>query len=574
MTNAAGRLPGRLALLFVLLVPGLALAQQRTALVIGNGAYIAAPPLATPPTDARRIADMLRHDLGFDVLAPVLDGRLSDIDRALERFRHAAEGAEIALFFFAGYGMEVNGQNMLLPVGARLEDEGDVPRQTVPLERVLQAMRGARVKLVLLDACRDNPLAQRIVLASSGLSAVVNAGEGAVIAFAAAPGNTAADGNDADSPFTTALLQLLPTPADDIRVVLGNVSEAVRRATNDAQSPWTSFNLGRRVVLKAPTIVSSLPPAPVASPAPLAVPPQPVPLAPVASPAPLAVLPRPVPPAPVASPTPLAVPPRPVPLAPVASPTPLAVPPRPVRPVVPAQDCDRLAQLPRSFMGPLPSLTEGVEFERIDAGAALAACERAVRDYPEEPRFRVWQGRVLNRLGRDAEAVAAYRVVADSGYALAQAELGAMFQSGLGVAQNDAEAIRLYRLAASQGNAPAQYNLGLMYETGRGVERNYAEAVRFYRLAADQGNVMAQNNLGVMYETGRGVERNFSEAARFYRLAADQGNATAQGNLGAMCENGRGMAADQAEAVRLYRLAARQGNGNAQDNLRRLGEKW
>ena len=278
---------------------------------------------------------------------------------ALDRFQQAAQGADIALFFFAGHGMELNGQNLLLPIDARLAQERDALRQTIPLDQVMQAMPRARVKLVLLDSCRDNPLAEHMQRIGGqrgsggrGLVRVDDADDGTLIAFATAPGTTAADGHGDDSPFTTALLANLPTAGDDIRVVLGEVwRTAVHgvRHQRTAARPWTNFNLSAKVVLKV---------AP-------------------------AVLARP------------------------------ALPGQPS----PANDCDRLAQVPRRWMGRFPAFADGVEFGRIDAAAAVAACQRAIRDYPGEPRFRSWLGRALEQSGRLPEAVASYRQAADQGFA-------------------------------------------------------------------------------------------------------------------------------------------------------------
>ncbi len=167
----------------------------------------------------------------------------------------------------------------------------------------------------------------------------------------------------------------------------------------------------------------------------------------------------------------------------------------------------------------------------------------------------------------DAEAVRWYRLAAEQGDAWAQFNLGVMYENGRGVTQDDAEAVRWYRLAAEQGDAKAQYNLGNMYRTGLGVPQDDAEAVRWYRLAAEQGNARAQANLGVMYKNGRGVTQDDAEAVRLYRLAAEQGDAWAQTNLGVMYENGRGVTQDDAEAVRWFRLAAEQGHADAQYNL-------
>jgi hypothetical protein len=170
-----------------------------------------------------------------------------------------------------------------------------------------------------------------------------------------------------------------------------------------------------------------------------------------------------------------------------------------------------------------------------------------------------------------AEAVRLYRLAVAQGLAVAQNNLGFMFEKGQGVAQDYAEAVRLYSLAAAQGHAYAQNNLGYMFANGQGVAQDYAEAVRLYRLAVAQGHAAAQNNLGLMFQKGQGVAQDYAEAVRLYRLAAEQGYAIAQFNLGYMFEKGHGVAQDRAEAIRLYRLAAAQGQANATAALKRLG---
>jgi TPR repeat protein len=166
-------------------------------------------------------------------------------------------------------------------------------------------------------------------------------------------------------------------------------------------------------------------------------------------------------------------------------------------------------------------------------------------------------------LGRESEA---------AGSCFGQYAVGACYDFGFGgVAQDYAETARLYRLAAAQGHAVAQFNLGTMFDQGQGVAQDYAEALRLYRLAAEQGHAGAQTNLGFMFEKGRGVAQDSAEAVRHYRLSAAQGNAGGQFNLGTVFENGRGVAPDRAEAIRLYRLAAAQGNADATAALKRLG---
>jgi TPR repeat protein len=165
-----------------------------------------------------------------------------------------------------------------------------------------------------------------------------------------------------------------------------------------------------------------------------------------------------------------------------------------------------------------------------------------------------------------AEAMKWYRLSADQGYAVAQSNLGLLYTKGHGVPQNYAEAVKWERLAADQGDANAQYNLALMYEDGEGVPQDYAEAMKWYRLAADQGNALSQSALGFMYDRGHGVQ-NYAEAVKWYRKAADQGEASGQNRLGVMYFYGNGVPQNYVEAMKWFRLAADQGDATAQSNL-------
>jgi TPR repeat protein len=169
-----------------------------------------------------------------------------------------------------------------------------------------------------------------------------------------------------------------------------------------------------------------------------------------------------------------------------------------------------------------------------------------------------------------AEAMRWFRKAADQGNADAQSAIGSLYENGWGVTQDYGEAMRWFRKAADQGNAEAQNDIGYFYEYGYGVDRDYAEAMRWYRKTADQGNPLAQSEIGWLYEHGRGVARDYAEAMRWYRKAADQGDADAQYNLGSLYENGRGVAKDYNEARRWYRKAADQGNTSAKGRLKAI----
>jgi uncharacterized caspase-like protein len=228
-----------------------ALADKRVAFVVGNSAYKNVAPLPNPAVDAKSMAKLLRN-VGFDVVEGSNLTRDKMTERLLE-FGKKAEGADIALFYYAGHGIAVNGTNYLLPVDADLKSEMDVKlgaaiNVDVTLE---QTMADAKVKLVFLDACRDNPFAARIrsakatrsVSVESGL-AEMNSGEGTLIAFATGPGQTALDGEaGTNSPFTRALMANIAAPGAEIQQAMTKVRAQVNEETNKNQLPWGHTNL-------------------------------------------------------------------------------------------------------------------------------------------------------------------------------------------------------------------------------------------------------------------------------------------------------------------------------------------
>lgn len=172
----------------------------------------------------------------------------------------------------------------------------------------------------------------------------------------------------------------------------------------------------------------------------------------------------------------------------------------------------------------------------------------------------------------EKEAVKWYRKAAAQNYAPAQDRLGDMYQYGIGVEKDEKEAVSWYRRAVDQNLAIAQSDLGRMYNYGTGVGRDHKEAVRWYRKAAEQNLPEGQLNLGRMYDDGYGVERNKKEAVKWYRKAAEQNHASAQFLLGVSYEFGSGVEKDEKEAVKWYRKAAAQNYGSAVARLRELGK--
>ena len=256
-------------LCLVLFHGGAALADKRVALVIGNSDYQHAPRLANPANDSAAMSDMLRN-AGFDVVQLKRDLTATEMRRALRDFADAAFDADFAIIFFAGHGIEIDGTNYLIPTDAMLERDVDVPDEAVPLDRLLSVVEPARkLRLVILDACRDNPFAKgmRRTVASRGvargLARVEPAGINTLVAFAAKTGSTVADGDSVNSPFTAALVRYLTRPGLDIRKAFGFARDEVLKATNSRQEPFIYGSLGGEdfALVPAPEPRSDTPPA-------------------------------------------------------------------------------------------------------------------------------------------------------------------------------------------------------------------------------------------------------------------------------------------------------------------------
>ena len=223
-------------------------AEKRVALVIGNSAYAHAPALPNPKNDARTLAAALRR-LHFDQVLERSDLTQATMLAELRSFGDLALDSDWAVVFYAGHGMQMDGQNFLIPVDARLARASDVEDETVALDRVMSKVREARkLRLIILDACRDNPFAPRMEQAGRkralgrGLAPVEPEG-GELIAYAARDGQQAADGDMRNSPFTAALLANIEQPGVEINLLFRRVRGAVLAATNKTQEPFVYGSL-------------------------------------------------------------------------------------------------------------------------------------------------------------------------------------------------------------------------------------------------------------------------------------------------------------------------------------------
>src|SRR5882672_9099472 len=224
--------------------------QRRVALVIGNSAYQYAPHLPNPTSDAEAMAASLQK-LGFEVTKGI-DLDRTETEMIIRQFSKSLPGADVALLFYAGHGIQVGDQNYLIPVDAQLGDETDLHFEATDLNLVMDLMsREPRVSLVFLDACRDNPFAQTLARSMGSTRstsigrglAIVDASAGSFIAYATDPHQVALDGNGAHSPFTAALLSHMEQPGLSISDMMIEVRNDVLTATEQKQRPWDTSSL-------------------------------------------------------------------------------------------------------------------------------------------------------------------------------------------------------------------------------------------------------------------------------------------------------------------------------------------
>jgi hypothetical protein len=529
MTGMAG-IVSRLIFAAFLLGAGLAPAahaEKRVALVIGNSAYQAVRKLPNPDNDAKLMSDTLLS-LGFFVVGggARLDLGKSGFDAALQEFSNQLIGADVALFYYAGHGVETHGLNYLVPVDAHPQDEADVFAQMVSMSDILDRLEksGTRINLVLLDACRDNPFRDRGVRSTSGGLAQMPAPIGTLISFATQPRSVSLDGDNGHSPYTSALVAAMQRPGSGLFKTFNEVGLAVEKATGGQQLPWVSSSpiSGNFYFAGKPEPASVIANA------------------------------RPMPDAPVPAPPQEAR---------------FSWPGDPLRHDL-ITDCDRLAAMPNDT-GHSPNIP-GVEVDKMNVAAAAAACNEAMQRYPDVMRFVFEAGRVATARKDHAQARRLYDQAAAAGYAMAMNNIGVIYEGGAGVPINYNEAARWYQKAADAGEPVAMVNLAWQYETGHGVKRDYAEARRLNEAAVKAGVSAAMNNLALMYMKGEGMPRDYAEARRLFEQGIALGNDAAMNGLGALYNDGHGVPRDTRIARQWFEKATALGNPEAKQNLREM----
>lgn len=211
----------------------------KVALVIGNAAYPGAP-LKNPANDAKDVAQAFRQ-LGFEVIERI-DVTQKEMNRAITQFGARLVADSVAVFYFAGHGLQVRGKNYLVPVDAQIDSEASVRAEAVDVDALLDQLTSSTLNIVILDACRNNPFERRFRGVGGGL-AQMDAPKGTLIAYATSPGKVASDGGGRNGLYTQELLKVLRTPGLEVEKAFKRVRANVARATNDNQIPWESSSL-------------------------------------------------------------------------------------------------------------------------------------------------------------------------------------------------------------------------------------------------------------------------------------------------------------------------------------------
>ncbi len=492
---------------------GVATAETRVALVIGNAGYADAP-LKNPRNDAAVMSRALAA-AGFDVLT-VMDGDGDQLRTAIANFERRLMAPDaVALFYYAGHGVQSRGENYLIPVRNRIRTETDLVQQAVPLQTVFAAFERAatRMNIVILDACRNNPFDRTgATTFSSGLAQVV-APAGTIIGYATAPGQIAHDGSGDHSPYTAALAQSISVAGTTLDDVFRAARRSVREVTAGRQTPWEHSSLVGAFFFQPES------PRPSAN----------------------------------------------LPVGAIATSSGLAE--------ITAWQTIKSSNDRRAFTAHLTRFPNGlfaelaaVKIANLEMALAMSPWLLAVNGGHQPMVDAALSGIVFRQAlaldtslasAADLEAAATlYAEASGLGSPDAMFRLGRAYDKGRGVARDLSQAARWYGLAADAKHPMAMAAMGTMFEYGEGVVASLVDAVRLYRMAADAGDPAGSANLAFLYSQGKGVSRNAAEARRLYTRAADQGLVRAKFNLALLVLAGDGGASDPVQAVRLFTEAA------------------
>ena len=469
-------------------------AANRVALVIGNGEYLHSKSLPNPTNDATDIAAALEQ-LGFSV-TKALNVSYDEFRNALRSFNSQVQEADIRIVYYAGHGMEVAGENWLIPIDAELKADIDVPNEAISLKTLMQSVsRAHELGIVILDACRNNPLAAEMTRSKLTRSvdrgfARVEPATNVLVAYAAKDGTTAIDGRGRNSPYTDALLRHLQTPHLELGLLFRKVRDDVMATTNKRQQPFVYGSLsGKGIYLNSEeTLTGST--AQIVSRSADEV----IWLA-------------------ISRSTDAHL------FESYLTKFPNSIHETQARARLEelrsASECDRLTAISNDG-GRSVSMIDVV---KTDPLSAVAACEAASRQFPATPRFALQGGRMAEAVQDYVHARALYQRGVDAGNAAAMISLGTLCESGRGGPQDYDKARGLYKEADSLGDPEAALRLGTLYENGRGVPKDYAQARHWFEKSANLGDRTAMERLAMLYERGLGGPRSKMGARKWHLKA-------------------------------------------------------
>jgi uncharacterized caspase-like protein len=574
--------------------------EKRAAIIIGNGEYPFAP-LVNPRNDSKLIANTLT-ELDFDVLL-FYDVKRSAIPDLKDAIRAHLVGADMAIFYYAGHALQVDRQNLLLPVDTRTSSAKEVVADAMRLNDLIDIVKDdpVGVKLFILDACRNNPAAKGEGL-EQGL-AYTESGSGQVlIAFATSAGQVAYDGTGINSPYSSALANALQTPNLDVYDTFRTIRGDVRQATGGSQIPWITGSIETKFVFRQDDAGSEVgEAAQVAEPgggltidevlwsfikdskspedferfvkvfpnsrfAAEATEKSRVQMA--------ALSERGVYVNGALASTSISAEVLVVGESKAASeefvfqqageravsetfrvwPSELPVTQRGMKAMV--TDCDLYAADPNDPQRAVPGVTNGL----VNVRDALRGCAFALAADIDNPRLLFQFGRVLEIAGRYDWAEHYYDLAGKQQYSAALVNLGYMARVGMGREVDYVRALNFYLQAAALGNLRARTNVGTAYIRGQGVPQMPEEGILWYRLAASSGWTNAITALGDSYSKGVGVPKDEVEAAKLYAAAADMGQIDAMSNLGRAYVNGAGVEKNVKRGLDLMLKATDRGN--------------
>lgn len=587
------RLIGLILMLWLVFV-GRAIAETRMALVIGNSEYEKIAALENPRNDALDISVAL-EGLGFDVMLEI-DATQDRFNDLIVEFGDRAQTADVVLLYYAGHGFQVDGRNYLVPTDAEIASAADLTDQTLRLDQLLRAMeRSQGVKLVFLDACRDNPFGEvddpRL---GTGL-ARVGTEANFLFSYATQPDNVAYDGTGRNSFFTEAMLHHIYTPGQDIAQTMIGVRRDVLAATGGKQIPWENssltrsfqFNTSPRTISEESMLyqiavderdpdllnlyVERYPGGAHAQDA-------------------LAFLDTGTQTRSIEARGEADRAQRLWELARRSRMRPLLelylsrYPdaqnkseaqrllrniPRP-EDATPGKICERLATHPRDATAE----NRGVAFSRLQQNAlsAIQACSAAAVQQPELPHYVALLARATAASGDLERAVVLYRDAAERGDLRALVSLAQLTERGTAVPQDLSKALALYERAAAGGSHDAMINLAISLLQGQGVEADPARGIAFLKQAAAEGSAKATFNLGVLAQDGLG---DGPEAALGYFIRAAQ-NGEAEGYRAAaiLLDEGRGTQRDPSQAAVMLLRGAAEDRGDVVRQLTSETNQW